>query len=45
MPFFLRAGKSLTRKASEITLGFREVPYNVFKGTEALRVRLLPVRR
>ncbi len=34
VPFFLRTGKSLTRKASEITLGFREVPYNVFKGTE-----------
>jgi glucose-6-phosphate 1-dehydrogenase len=34
VPFFLRTGKNLARKASEITLGFREVPYNVFEGTE-----------
>ena len=34
VPFFLRTGKNLKRKASEITLGFREVPYNVFRGTE-----------
>jgi glucose-6-phosphate 1-dehydrogenase len=36
VPFFLRTGKHLTRKASEVTLGFREVPYNVFKGTEVV---------
>ena len=34
VPFYLRTGKDLKRKASEITLGFREVPYNVFEGTE-----------
>jgi glucose-6-phosphate 1-dehydrogenase len=35
VPFFLRTGKKLSRKLSEITLSFRDVPYNVFKGTEA----------
>jgi glucose-6-phosphate 1-dehydrogenase len=35
VPFFLRTGKNLKRKVSEISLGFRDVPYNVFKGTEA----------
>jgi glucose-6-phosphate 1-dehydrogenase len=34
VPFYLRTGKNLMRKASEITLGFREVPYNVFGGTD-----------
>jgi glucose-6-phosphate 1-dehydrogenase len=33
VPFFLRTGKNLKRKASEVTLGFRAVPYNVFGGT------------
>ena len=35
VPFLLRTGKHLMRKASEVTLGFREVPYNVFRGTAA----------
>jgi glucose-6-phosphate 1-dehydrogenase len=35
VPFFLRTGKMLARKLTEITLSFRDVPYNVFKGTEA----------
>src|SRR5207244_6419001 len=36
VPFLLRTGKHLKRKASEITLGFREVTYNVFRGTEVV---------
>src|SRR5919198_3938142 len=35
VPFFLRTGKKLKRKVTEIFLGFRDVPYNVFKGTDA----------
>jgi glucose-6-phosphate 1-dehydrogenase len=35
VPFFLRTGKKLQRKLTEITLSFRDVPYNVFKGTDA----------
>jgi glucose-6-phosphate 1-dehydrogenase len=35
VPFYLRTGKKLKRKLSEITLFFREVPFNVFKGTGA----------
>jgi glucose-6-phosphate 1-dehydrogenase len=34
VPFFLRTGKNLKRKVSEVTLGFRAVPYNVFRETE-----------
>jgi glucose-6-phosphate 1-dehydrogenase len=33
VPFYLRTGKSLKHKASEITLKFRKVPFNVFRGT------------
>jgi glucose-6-phosphate 1-dehydrogenase len=36
VPFYLRTGKNLRRKLTEITLSFRDVPYNVFKGTEAV---------
>jgi glucose-6-phosphate 1-dehydrogenase len=35
VPFFLRTGKKLARKLTEITLSFKDVPYNVFKGTDA----------
>src|SRR5947209_8800072 len=35
VPFFLRTGKKLKRKLTEVSLSFRDVPYNVFKGTEA----------
>ncbi|HYV01618.1 MAG TPA: glucose-6-phosphate dehydrogenase [Actinomycetota bacterium] len=35
VPFFLRTGKKMKRKMSEISLSFRDVPYNVFAGTEA----------
>src|SRR5205823_665825 len=33
--FNLRTGKKLKRKQTEISLSFREVPFNVFKGTDA----------
>ncbi len=35
VPFNLRTGKKLKRKVTEISLSFRDVPYNVFKGTDA----------
>jgi glucose-6-phosphate 1-dehydrogenase len=35
VPFYLRTGKMLKRKVTEISLSFRDVPYNVFKGTDA----------
>ncbi|MGH2636558.1 MAG: glucose-6-phosphate dehydrogenase [Actinomycetota bacterium] len=34
VPFYLRTGKALRQKVSEITLKFRKVPFNVFKGTD-----------
>ncbi len=34
VPFYLRTGKSLKRKATEIGISFRHVPYNVFRGVE-----------
>jgi glucose-6-phosphate 1-dehydrogenase len=34
VPFFLRTGKGLASKVSEVTLKFRKVPYNVFRGTD-----------
>jgi len=34
VPIYLRTGKKLAHKCSEITLNFREVPFNVFRGTE-----------
>jgi glucose-6-phosphate 1-dehydrogenase len=36
VPFYLRTGKALKRKLSEVTISFRHVPYNVFRGTEAI---------
>ncbi|MEX2458831.1 MAG: glucose-6-phosphate dehydrogenase [Actinomycetota bacterium] len=35
VPFNLRTGKSLGRKVTEVSLSFRHVPYNVFRGTDA----------
>ncbi|HJP65658.1 MAG TPA: glucose-6-phosphate dehydrogenase [Actinomycetota bacterium] len=35
VPFNLRTGKKLKRKVTELSLSFRHVPYNVFKGTDA----------
>jgi glucose-6-phosphate 1-dehydrogenase len=34
VPFYLRTGKGLADKVSEITLKFRKVPFNVFTGTD-----------
>jgi glucose-6-phosphate 1-dehydrogenase len=34
VPFFLRTGKGLRAKATEITLAFRNVPFNVFRASE-----------
>ncbi len=35
VPFNLRTGKNLHRKVTELSLSFRQVPYSVFRGTEA----------
>jgi glucose-6-phosphate 1-dehydrogenase len=35
VPFNLRTGKRLHRKVTEVSLSFRHVPYNVFRGTDA----------
>ena len=49
VPFYLRTGKGLAAKVSEITLKFRKVPFNAFRGYETelpmrshLTVRLQP---
>jgi glucose-6-phosphate 1-dehydrogenase len=34
VPFFLRTGKGLAEKCSEITLKFKKVPFNVFRGSD-----------
>jgi glucose-6-phosphate 1-dehydrogenase len=34
VPFYLRTGKCLARKSTEITLKFRKVPFNVFRGSD-----------
>ena len=34
VPFFLRTGKALAEKSTEITLKFRKVPFNVFRGSD-----------
>jgi len=34
VPFFLRTGKRLHSKVTEITLKYRKVPFNVFEGTD-----------
>jgi len=34
VPFFLRTGKGLAEKSTEITLKFRKVPFNVFRGSD-----------
>jgi glucose-6-phosphate 1-dehydrogenase len=39
VPFSLRTGKKLKRKVTEVSLSFRHVPYNVFRGTDALPPR------
>ena len=46
VPFYLRTGKRLARRASEVTLVLREVPYNVFReaGVESLPRDHLTIR-
>jgi glucose-6-phosphate 1-dehydrogenase len=34
VPFYLRTGKGLAAKVSEITLKFKKVPFNVFRGSD-----------
>jgi glucose-6-phosphate 1-dehydrogenase len=34
VPFYLRTGKRLARRASEIAIQFRDVPHRLFEGTE-----------
>jgi glucose-6-phosphate 1-dehydrogenase len=34
VPIYLRTGKRLAQKATEITLKFRKVPFNVFRGSD-----------
>jgi glucose-6-phosphate 1-dehydrogenase len=36
VPFNLRTGKNLHRKVTELSLSFRQVPYSVFRGTNAV---------
>ncbi len=48
VPFFVRTGKRLERKVTEISLAFREVPYNLIEtgaeppGKDALTFRVQP---
>ena len=49
VPFYLRTGKKLALKTSEVTLVFKEVPYNVFRAAgipparrDHLTVRIQP---
>jgi glucose-6-phosphate 1-dehydrogenase len=48
VPFFIRTGKRLKRKVTEISLAFREVPYNLLEteaeppGKDALTFRVQP---
>jgi glucose-6-phosphate 1-dehydrogenase len=34
VPFYLRTGKGMAAKSTEITLKFRKVPFNVFRGSD-----------
>src|SRR5690606_32906639 len=40
VPFYLRTGKRMPSKASQIVVQFREVPYSIFGGEELLANRL-----
>ena len=47
VPFYLRTGKRLAKKASEILIQFKPVPHQLFGGSEANRllIRLQPEER
>ncbi len=40
VPFYLRTGKRLPSKASQIVIQFREVPHSIFEGSDLLANRL-----
>jgi glucose-6-phosphate 1-dehydrogenase len=40
VPFYLRTGKRLPAKASQIVIQFRDVPHNIFNGADLLANRL-----
>ncbi len=41
VPFYLRTGKRMAERASEIVIQFRDVPYSIFSGQELLANRLV----
>lgn len=47
MPFYLRTGKRLAKKTSEIVIQFKPVPHNLFSDSQAnhLLIRLQPEER
>lgn len=47
VPFYLRTGKRMARKTSEIVIQFKPVPHRLFNGSEANRliIRLQPEER
>jgi glucose-6-phosphate 1-dehydrogenase len=38
VPFYLRTGKSLTRRSTEIAIRFHQAPYALFRGTDVERM-------
>jgi glucose-6-phosphate 1-dehydrogenase len=40
VPFYLRTGKRMAERASQIVIQFREVPYSIFRGQDLLANRL-----
>ena len=43
-PFFLRTGKRLRRRASEIAVAFKEAPHSIFGGAAGQRANVLSIR-
>jgi len=41
VPFYLRTGKRMHERVTEIVVQFREIPYSIFKGTRAKANKLL----
>ncbi len=41
VPFYLRTGKRMAERASEIVIQFREVPYSIFAGQDLMANRLV----
>jgi glucose-6-phosphate 1-dehydrogenase len=40
VPFYLRTGKRMAQRSSEIVIQFRDVPYSIFSGSDLLANRL-----